>query len=83
MGNHGHTNGEDDGRLPAFEDPNLPDRFKENYFGTPNVYDGYVYESESEYLNRLKLLKRAERRALQDAEKKAVGVPVRNPRNCL
>lgn len=46
--------------LPAFEDPNLPDRFKENYFGCPNTYDGFVYESQPAYLARLKLLTREE-----------------------
>jgi hypothetical protein len=43
------------GRLPAFEDPHLPEWCKQNYFGTPNVYDGYVYESEETYLRRLRL----------------------------
>jgi hypothetical protein len=40
--------------LPAFEDPDLPAHFKENYFGCP--YDGHVYESQRDYLKRHKLL---------------------------
>jgi hypothetical protein len=43
-------------RLPAFEDPNLPAHFKENYFGCPNAYDGHIYEAEYDYLKRHKLL---------------------------
>ena len=50
------TMGDDADRKPAFEDPNLRDFFKKNYFGRPNVYDGFLYEEESDYLARLKLL---------------------------
>lgn len=63
-GSHG-CNGEDDGRLPAFEDPDLPAHWKKNYFGTPNAYDGFRYETEADYLDRLGLLTKAERRALR------------------
>jgi hypothetical protein len=50
-----------DGRLPAFADPNCPEHAKKNHFGKPNAYDGYVYESELEYLCRLGLLSKAEK----------------------
>jgi hypothetical protein len=45
--------GDETDRLPAFEDPNLPERFKQNYFGKPNTYDGFLYESEFDFLKRL------------------------------
>jgi hypothetical protein len=51
----GHDN-DDDGRLPASEDPNLPEWCKETSLGVPHVYDGYVYESQRIYLERLRLL---------------------------
>jgi hypothetical protein len=51
----------DDGRLPADQDPNLPEWAKgKYYFGAPSVYDGFVYESQPAYLARLKLLTRDE-----------------------
>lgn len=51
----------DDGRLPADQDPNLPGWAKgQYYFGTPSVYDGFRYESQPDYLARLKLLAREE-----------------------
>jgi hypothetical protein len=49
-------NGHDDGRLPAAEDPNLPECAKGTYFGGPRVYDGYAYETQREYLERLSML---------------------------
>jgi hypothetical protein len=58
------TVGEESG-LPAFEDPSLPGHFKENYFGRPNVCDGFVYETEGAYLARLKLLTAEEKRTRQ------------------
>ena len=46
-----------DDRLPAAEDPILPEWAKgKTYFGKPSVYDGYVYEDEYSYLLRLDLL---------------------------
>ena len=46
-----------DDRLPAAEDPNLPAWAKGKlYFGTPSVYDGYLYESEYDYLAERSLL---------------------------
>jgi hypothetical protein len=57
--------GDETDRLPAFEDPNLPAHFKRNYFGKPNIYDGFLYESEEEYLERLGLLTREEKAATQ------------------
>jgi hypothetical protein len=55
-------NGHDDGRLPAAEDPNLPDWAKgKTYFGKPTVADGYVYESQREYLERLNLITEGEK----------------------
>jgi hypothetical protein len=64
---------DDDGTecpLPAFEDLNLPERFKDNYFGCPNVYDGHIYESELDYLKRHKLLLPEERNAQQKSSRK-------------
>jgi hypothetical protein len=54
-------NGEDDSRLPAFEDPELPEHFKRLSFGLPCVYDGFLYESQYTYLQRLNLLTPAEK----------------------
>jgi hypothetical protein len=54
--------GHDDGRLPAFEDPELPEECKKNYYGRPNIADGFIYEGEREYLHRLNLLKPIENR---------------------
>lgn len=46
-----------DDRLPAADDSNLPEWAKgKTYFGKPSVYDGYVYEDEYSYLQRLDLL---------------------------
>jgi hypothetical protein len=61
---------DDDGTecpLPAVEDPNLPARFKHNYFGCPDCYDGHIYESEYDYLKRHKLLTLEEKKSLQNA----------------
>jgi hypothetical protein len=52
------ANGHDDNfdRLPAAEDPELPEWAKRMYFGAPACYDGHVYEDEYNYLARLDLL---------------------------
>jgi hypothetical protein len=50
------SNGHDSDDLPAVvEDP------KELYFGLPSHYDGYVYETERDYLKRLDLLTDSEK----------------------
>jgi hypothetical protein len=54
-----------DGRLPAFQDPKLPEHFKKNYFGKPNCSDGFRYESERDFLERLGLLTDAEKARLK------------------
>lgn len=55
-------NGHDDGRLPAAQDPNLPDWARgKTYFGKPIVYDGFLYETEHEYLKRMDLLSTGEK----------------------
>lgn len=54
--------GDETDRLPAFDDPSLPAFFKENYFGTSSVCDGFLYETEAAYLARLKLLKPEEKK---------------------
>jgi hypothetical protein len=55
--------GDESDRLPAFEDPNLPERFKRNYFGKPNIYDGFLYEATEDYLARFGLLMPGEKAA--------------------
>jgi hypothetical protein len=58
-------NGHDDGRLPAAEDPNLPEWAKGTYLGRPRVDDGYAYETQREYLERLGLLSDDEKMLLE------------------
>jgi hypothetical protein len=50
-GSHGDID-----RLPAAEDPKLPAWAKELYFGRPASYDGFLYETQYDYLERLNLL---------------------------
>jgi hypothetical protein len=51
-----------DDRVPAAEDPNLPEWAKGKfYFGKPSVYAGFVYEDERDYLDRQDLLFEEER----------------------
>ena len=48
--------GDETDRLPAFEDPTLPEFFRGSYFGKPSIVDGFLYEDEEDYLRRLDLL---------------------------
>ena len=49
--------GDETDRLPAGENPNLPEWAKgKTYFGRPSIADGFCYETQDEYLKRLNLL---------------------------
>ena len=57
--------GDETDRLPAGENPNLPQWAKgKTYFGAPSICDGFLYEGQAEYLERLGLLTHDERKNL-------------------
>jgi hypothetical protein len=48
--------GDETDRLLAFEDPQPTGTLQADYFGKPNIYDGFLYEDEFDFLKRLGLL---------------------------
>ena len=73
--------GDETDRLPAGEDPNLPEWARENLLRDARIYDGFVYEDQAEYLERLSLLTEHERKILMETDrrsKKALVLPCRS-----
>lgn len=59
--------GDETDRLPAGEDPNLPEWARgKTYFGRPSIIDGFEYESQCDFLERLSLLTDHERKIFME-----------------